>query len=300
MMGKRFFLTDIILFFFLLVIGASEAAHLFGIFLHSPFSQCIVVFWLTMAAGTVLYALLLFWKNRRRREENRDKRSFSQPELLLAALVAVLFFSQAIFICRGTQLYLTGDMTVETVGSFLQTDALYQVNPMTGREYQGGIPTRLEVLCLPTLYGVLCEGTGLQPELLVWRIVPVFTLFLFYCAYSSLAQSLFPQERGRRLLFLVFAGLLVWVGSYRDGVDGFEILCSGWRGVVLRNTVLFPYLLSLCLRRRYLLALGCVLAELCIVWTLYGLGVCAAALVGLMLTALLCRRSRTEGGAAYD
>lgn len=299
-MRKKLFCTDVVLLFLLAMIGAAEVAQLCGVFLHWPFSRCVPVFGVTFMLSVSALCGMLFFMGRKQEKTARVREKLSGREKLFAGLAVVLFLSQAGFILCGSEAYVQGDMTVETVGSFLQTDAFYQVNPITGTAYREGIPTRLEILCLPTLYGTLCRITGLSPAYLICRIIPVVSLCLSYLAYLSLAKTFFGETREKRLLFLTAVAALVWIGSYRYGVDGFGLLYSGWRGVTLRNTVLLPFLLSLALRKRYVLAFGCLMAEACIVWTLYGLGACAALLCGVLLCGVLRRRFRTESEAADD
>lgn len=299
-MGRKFSLTDFVLFLLIALIGAAEGAHLYAVLLHRAFSQCVPVF---IAAAVAFLALLcgyFLWCQKREGAVTGDRVKFSRKEKFLLLLFGALVLSQILFVASGTWVYLKGDMTVETVGSFLETNAVYSVNPMTGGAYQGGIPMRLKVLCLPTLYGVLSRITGIRPEYLVWQIIPAFTLLFAYAAYSSLARSLFPEEREKRLLFLVLVAILIWIGSYRYGMDGFGILYAGWRGVTLRNMILIPYALSLCLRKKYFLALACLAAEACIVWTLYGLGASLIVVVGVTLTNLLCRRFEAGREAEND
>ena len=299
-MGRKFSLTDFVVFLLIALIGAAEGAHLYAVLLHRAFSQCVPVF---IAAAVAFLALLcgyFLWCKKREGAVTGDRVKLSRKEKFLLLLFGVLVLSQILFVASGAWVYLKGDMTVETVGSFLETNAVYSVNPMTGGAYRGGIPMRLKVLCLPTLYGVLSRITGIRPEYLVWQIIPVFTLLFAYAAYSSLARSLFPEEREKRLLFLVLVAILIWIGSYRYGMDGFGILYAGWRGVTLRNMILIPYALSLCLRKKYFLALACLAAEACIVWTLYGLGACLIVVAGVTLTNLLCRRFEAGREAEND
>lgn len=299
-MGRKFSLTDFVVFLLIALIGAAEGAHLYAVLLHRAFSQCVPVF---IAAAVAFLALLcgyFLWCKKREGAVTGDRVKFSRKEKFLLLLFGALVLSQILFVASGTWVYLKGDMTVETVGSFLETNAVYSVNPMTGGAYQGGIPMRLKVLCLPTLYGVLSRITGIRPEYLVWQIIPAFTLLFAYAAYSSLARSLFPEEREKRLLFLVLVAILIWIGSYRYGMDGFGILYAGWRGVTLRNMILIPYALSLCLRKKYFLALACLAAEACIVWTLYGLGASLIVVAGVTLTNLLCRRFEARREAEND
>lgn len=288
-MRKRDSFADITVLFFIMVIGAAEAAHLLGVFFHRPVSECTVTFGVLAVLSAV--ALLILTVLRR---PGAPVQPLSVSEKLLLALFAFLAVSQILFMLIGKNVFVQGDMTVETVGSFLQTDAVYQVNPMTGRAYEDGLPSRLEVLCLPTLYAALCSIFHIRPEVLILYVVPVITLLCCYGAYICLAKSLFPEDRGRQLCFLAVAAFLIWIGSYGYGMDGFGLLFSGWRGITIRNTVLIPYAVSLCLRKKYVYLPLCVLAEVCIVWTLYGMGACVLVILGMTLVRFLRRGAGKE------
>lgn len=212
------------------------------------------------------------------------------PERLLYGIFALMVALQLIFIVMGNAIYRKGDMMVETVGSFLVSDGIYQVNPMTGMPYTEGLPLRLKILCLPTLYGALCRWTGLQPALVVQRIVPVLVLLSSYVSFSLLGRALFPENGRKRAWFLLLVSLLFWVEAYRYGMDGFNLLCCGWRGVAIRGGVLLPWTLSLCLRRKRLGVVLCVLAEASIVWTFYGCGACLAMAAGMTAAQMCCHR----------
>lgn len=305
-MRKRDSFADITVLFFIMVIGAAEAAHLFGVFFHRSVSVCTMIFGMLMVLAAVVLAFFTAFKVRKtaaREQEREGRHRFSPCERLLLVLFAGMVVSQILFMIMGKNVYIQGDMTVETVTSFLETDAVYQVNPMTGRAYEGGLPSRIAILCLPTLYAALSSFFHVRPDILILYVVPVITLLCCYGAYSCLAESLFPDDRSRRLCFLIMIALLIWIGSYGYGMDGFGLLFSGWRGVTIRNTILIPYAVSLCLRRKYTYLPLCVLAELCIVWTLYGMGACLIVISGMTLTDFLKRRKRAgkeaaDGGAS--
>lgn len=64
--------------------------------------------------------------------------------------------------------------------------------------------------------------------------------------------------------------------------------------MTIRAAVLLPYLLACLLERKYLGAVLCILAEACMVWTLYGAGVCllvTVAWVALRWLWTMCSRS---------
>ena len=166
---------------------------------------------------------------------------------------------------------------------------------MTGMPYAEGMPLRLKILCLPTLYGSLCRWTGLRPALVIRTLVPMAVLLSCYVSFSVLGRTLFPEDRQKRACFLLLTSLLLWVGAYGYGMDGFNLLCCGWQGVAIRSGVLLPWTLSLCLRHKWFGAFLCVLAEGSIVWTFYGCGICLAVTAGMAVAQLLCGRQKAVG-----
>ncbi|MCM1056218.1 MAG: DUF6077 domain-containing protein [Firmicutes bacterium] len=300
-MEKRDSFADITVLFFIMVIGAAEAAHLCGVFFHRSVSECtalFAVFAVLCAAALGVFTVCRFLRTGGKENAGKGKRRFSMGEGVLLALFVFLVLSQILYMEIGKNAYVQGDMTVETVESFLTTDAFYQVDPLTGRAYEEGLPTRIEILCIPTLYAALSSLLHIRPDILILYVVPVITLLCCYSAYSCLAEALFPEDRGRRLCFLVMTALLVWIGSYGYGMDGFGLLFSGWRGVTIRNGVLIPYAISLCLRGKYRYLPLCILAEACILWTLYGLGFCLPVISGMLFIRFLKRKRGAGKGMA--
>lgn len=300
--GKRYFIGDYLLAGGFVIIGLAEAAHLPAVFLGRSFSDCTVV-WLALQAALLVAAVGhgIVRKCRSEGAEKGNKRfwaKFGLADWLLCVLLVCVMASQLVFILAPGGVYRQGDITVETVNSFLETNEVYSVNPMTGRPYTGGIPLRIKILCLPALYGNICRITGLSVQFVVWKLIPAFTLLGCYLAYGILANSLFPENGKKRGCFLVAVALLLWAENYMFCMDGFGVLSCGFRGVVIRNAVLLPWLFSLLIRKRRLAVLLCVFAEACMVWTLYGLGVCAAVMVGMTAAGFTVKVYTSGKGAA--
>lgn len=292
-MWKDYYYSDIIVSFFILLTGAAEAAHLAGVFLHRSLSDCTVLFGVLAALILAGLGAAAFFMRKRERKCSAGKEKWTKAEKGMLVVFGFLLLTQLLYAAAGKNIYCQGDMTVETVGSFIRNDGIYQVNPLTGGAYVWGIPSRLEILCLPTMYASLCSIFRMNPADFVWHVVPAAVILLCYAAYCCLGKSLFPKNRTGQLCFLIAAALLIDAGSYRYGMDGFGILFSGWRGVTLRNAVLIPYAVSLCLRKKYFHALLCVLAEACIVWTLYGLGACVIVVAGMAFCGFAAGRKKT-------
>ena len=275
----------------MICIGLAETAHLGAVVLGWSFSRCVLLFgiaviFVTLGAVSIEMAGLLL-DRKKGISRNRNPRNLTGKKGELSAylpmgIFVLLIVCQLTVIWNGQAVYADGDMTLETVVSFLRSDALYEINPMTGSSYVLGIPSRLKILCLPSLYGALCSIFALEPATLVMKMIPVLVLVGSYLAYYTLARYFFPKNVWKRGVFLAIAALLIGAGDYLYGMDGFGLLHSGFRGVSIRGTVLLPYLFGLLLRRKYRLVPFCILAEACIVWTLYGIGVCAVVTGGML------------------
>lgn len=284
-------LADSVLTGYIIMIGLVEAAHLLTLVLKGSFTGCIKLF--VMALGVCLAAMLCvviryFLKQEKDKlfpKEQRDYREF-----LLWLAFALLFVVQAALVATKQQVYLGGDMTVETVNSFLADNAIYQVNPMTRTPYLSGMPMRLKILCLPTFYGIFCGLFHLSAPQVVWVVTPILTLTYSYLAYSLLAKVFFPASGAKRACFMILVGILYLAGDYMYGMDGFGLMHSGFRGTAIRAAVFLPYTLGLVCRRRWKQAALCILAEACIVWTLYGMGACLFVAAGMAAVRVLTKR----------
>lgn len=303
----------------LILTGLAVTAHLAAVFTGQSFSCCLILFLgvlgaaLLFAVGLRILSFMediaagkhwgetlfhgLFHKKGKNREESSEIVSAGKPERvekILTGIFLALVTAQLLYLLWNAGVYTQGDMTVETVASFLRTDSIYGVDPMTGQAYTAGIPSRLKILCLPSLYGFFCSVSGLTPDTVVTAAVPVWIFVSSYGAFFCVGKSLFPESRKKRLCFMIAVVILMWTGGQLCGMDGFDLLYCGYRGTTVRNLVLLPYLVSLCLRKRWKSTALCVLAEACIVWTFYGLGACVLAAAGLFLA----ERGRRDGRAS--
>jgi len=289
----------------LVIIGLAQMAHLAAVFLDWAFSRAVYFFAAEVIAFSVFAGGIWLWSaskstgqgnNRQKlRKHAGNKNNFMLTPfrfgLLLMFVLPVIW--QIVTIMSDGMVYRTGDMMAETVDSFLETDRIYAVNPLTGSVYKDGIPLRIKILGLPTLYGALCSLFHLSATDLVWKFIPLWVLLMSYQAFWLLARRLFDNEKetDKRLLFMVFVALIFCVGDYMYGMDGFGILHCGFQGSVIRNVVLVPYTFFLALRSNWRTAVLVVLAEACITWTLYGMGVSLAVLLGMAVIRYIWQRT---------
>ena len=123
---KRNIWVDYFILGEIVIIGLAEAVHLATILSGWTFQRCTM--WLlgavgivcVLLAGVLLFKCLVMAKNGRRQEAG-PKRVLpdDKAEWILLIVLAMLLFSQLLFIWMGQGPYIDGDMTVETVESFL-------------------------------------------------------------------------------------------------------------------------------------------------------------------------------------
>ena len=319
----KLYIADRLIVGLMTVVGLAETVHLTAVFLGRSFGDTVSLFVVEVVVLGVVASGVCLWlrfggrlrdsAGRRRggrrrsgrdvRRRGRGGRSGADFTPFIAGLILVLMLLviyQIVTISSGNSVFRDGDMTVETVESFLETDGVYLVNPLTGQNYETGVPLRIQILCLPTLYGILCCIFRLQAAELVWELVPLFVLFMSYMAFWTLARALFSEEKDiqKRMLFMTLVAALFCVGDYMYGMDGFGLLHCGYRGVTIRGGILLPYTFGLALRHKWRPVFFCVLAEICIVWTLYGMGACLLAALGMGAVRIWQKHhSRTLHGA---
>lgn len=301
---QELLMADSVLAGGMIIIGLAEAAHLGAVVLGQSFSACVKLFLLGTFVLLLLAMLLIGLEHYGRKKDRASAReaerlrvkkamtasAWDGTERILYAVLGGMILVQIVLMISGQQRYLAGDMTVETVNTMLTTDTIYQINPMTGQPYTAGIPMRLKILCLPTLYAILCELFGMDAIRMVWNVVPVLTLLASYLAFYAVAKALFPAENKKRGVFMIFVALILWLGTYMYGMDGFAVQYAGFRGISIRAAVLLPYTFGLLLRKKWKLVLLCILAEACTVWTLYGMGACLFVTVGMIFMGILQKK----------
>ena len=274
---------------FLVFLGVTELAHLAGtagdLSLKSVgllLGGGLLALWMAAVGCAV-------WLYHRGRNDRRFGAVMPQTEgsRWIPGLFLLLCLGQVIFIYCVQGIAVQGDITLETVQSFLAQDGIYRAAPLTGQPYTQGLPLRYEILCLPTLYAVLSCFWGIDASLLVQYMIPVVTMAGCYLAYYRLSGALFGRDADRRYTFLILVGLLLWFSESAPVLDGYGLLHGGYMGTSVRNLVLVPFCLASCLEKKWGQVLLCILAEACISWTFWGLGVCLAVTAGMAVLTLL-------------
>lgn len=282
----------------LFCLGMAEVSQLAAIVLALSLGQVCGLYAALAGFCTLLGGICLLC-NRGAGNARKPKTSgCAAGNRFIPALFFLIFLAQVIYIYYRRGMLVAGDIVLETVQSFLAEDGIYKVQPLTGQLYTQDMPMRIRILCLPTLYAVLSRTWGIDAAMLVQYIVPTVVLAASYLAYYCLSGSLFGDNAKKKYTFLIMVALLYFFGEQASFSDGFGMLYAGYLGTSIRNMVLVPFALSAFLDRRFLRLALCLVIEICITWTFWGAGVCAAmtaALAGITLLRKLLHRRDADG-----
>lgn len=298
----------------LVCIGIGEIAHLAAVIGGFTYTDSVRIF-SVLAGGLCIVVVLRILRRRqkekadsglrREREKQRLRRVMLESVYSAAQQMTFVIFGlsvllQIITIVSGSGVYRSGDMMLETVNSFQATNGIYQVNPLTGSPYLQGLPLRLEILSLPTLYGAVSTLVNVPARQVIWEMIPAAVLIGSYMAYSRLARTLFGGDATRKGVFLLLVSLVIWVGNYLPAMDGFGLLYAGYRGTSIRAGILLPFTICMCLQKKWKLVALCIVAEACIVWTFYGLGVCLLVTVLMLAVRSVIKFLVKKDGVAWN
>lgn len=274
-------------------LGISEAVHILGIFKKVSLQTCGKLWGILLAVICVVSLVVVFFLYKKQ----KDKFCLLKVPALSYSAIPFLFIGlllvQALFIFCTKPIAISGDITVETTRSFICEDGIYKVLPLTGRANENLIPMRYSVLCLPTVYAMLSQLFGQDAELVVCHVAPVVILLVSYLGFYYLSGVLFGTEAAqKRYMFLVVVALFVWFSDGSFASNGFGLLHGGYLGTTIRNMILVPYAFSVTLQKQWWKAILCIFAEACIVWTFWGLGVCAVVFAGIGLLTILDSKNK--------
>ena len=284
-------LSDCYLVGLIVCIGISFVVHVLGYMTDMSLRKVGIFLLASLLGAGIVGAGIGFCGLRK----NRQRYLIRKVEGTMPKGVPLVFFGillvQLLYVFCRNPLVVPGDITLETVQSFLAEDGIYRVLPLTGMPDEGGVPLRYGILCLPTVYAILAQGFHLEAELVVCHMVPVVMLGATYMAYERLGESLFgSQQCKKKYWFLIMVALILLVSEGSVFQDGYAALHSGYMGTSIRNLILVPFTFSSMMQKRYWKAVLCILAEVCIAWTFWGFGVCAVVTLGMLILDLMERK----------
>lgn len=267
----------------MMIFIASGGVQLLMLLKQRPFSEYEKLFAVVLVVLAFAGILLLVWELCRKRQEIIGFRK-RIPEFwrsrfgdwesrIFCALTAAALVLCAVRILAGTP-DVTGDFTLETVNTTLETDSIYQYNSLTGMVIEEGMPIRQQILTLPFLLAFLSDIFRIDAAVLLYRLFPCYVLLLTALVYSCWGRLIFPGQSGRQYGFLFVISLLILAGDYAGLAPAALILHQGFTGNAVCAGVVLPFSMYLCMGKKWFSALLCVGAELFLIWTTYGLGFC--------------------------
>ncbi|MDE6687072.1 MAG: hypothetical protein K2J95_10195 [Lachnospiraceae bacterium] len=149
----------------------------------------------------------------------------------------------------------SGDFTVETVNTTIQSDLIYENHPGMGDTFVYGITFRGKLVSLPLFYAYLkelfCVGElfPCHASVLVYRMIPIWGLLLSYMVYGLWADVFLGKtdmSRNKRALFFIGLGFINIFGVYSEDSIFYYQMYRGFRGETLVFAVLIPYTIYLC------------------------------------------------------
>ncbi len=288
--------SDSVVCGFLGCIGILQIGHTVGLTGKLSLGRTGVILLAILLASVLLMAVISLLGVCKNKALYKEVIHHENVPVSLIFLVLAIYFIQSLFIFCRNPIIVPGDITLETVQSFLAEDGIYRVMPLTGAHSETGMPLRYTILCLPTFYAVLADQMNLEADLVICHMVPVVILGISYLAYFRLGESLFGKKAWKsRYYFVLVVGILFSFSEQAVFLDGFAALHSGYLGTSIRNLILVPYVVSAMLERKYWKAVLCILAEACIAWTFWGCGVCLAISVGMLIIEIIERKVPVVG-----
>lgn len=275
-------ITEAFLCGVLTMLSISGALQLMLLLLKRPFSEYMRIYPLLLIVLALVGGVVLFFELREAREGLNWKEHFlgffrylfySAETKVFSLLTLTVFILCVLRIVLGVP-DVSGDFTLETVRTTLATDTIYQYNSFTGQEVAEGMPIRQQILTLPFFLTFLSEISGMDAALLVYKIFPCYVLMLAVLVYSRWAGTLFVNRRDLQSGFLFLISFMIFVGDYAGVAPASLLLHQGFTGNALCAAVVIPFAIYLCVKGKWSAALLCVVAELFLIWTTYGLGYC--------------------------
>ena len=260
--------------------AVSGVLHLFVMFTNKSFSYYLKIYpVIVLAMATVGVVLTVIDVKKNNAEFSGKARivSFCSEWLKNRELLIFSVLNLGVMLLCVTRIVtgqpdVTGDFTLETIKTTLQTDSIYQFNSFTGNLIEEGMPIRQQILTLPFFQLFLSDFFAVEISTFLYKIFPCFVFLWGVLVYSRLAGTLFAKQKERQILFLFIVNFMLLVGDYARMTPAWLVLHQGFTGYAICAHVIIPFAIYLCMKRKWLMAFLCVAAEMFLIWTTYGLG----------------------------
>lgn len=200
------------------------------------------------------------------KKENGAKEDYHNLLVPAAVLLAA-----GIFLILFSGVDRTTDFTLETVQTTLSTDSIYEFNSFTGMQIEEGMPIRQKILTPAFLYAAISDCFHVPAQRVVYLYMPIWLLLNVICVVILWSKTLFAEEN-RQKVFCWFATALMICGGYGMEAAGYQMWSRGYTGNAWVAAVVVPMVVYACLKRKIMLLLLGLAAEVFLAWTTYGIG----------------------------
>lgn len=258
----------------------SGVLHLFVMLTNNSFSYYLKMYPIIVFTMAIIGAVLIVFDVKKNKAENSVKPRITgfgsawlkNGELLMFGVLNLVVMLLCVTRIVTGEPDVTGDFTLETIRTTLQTDSIYQYNSFTGKLIEEGMPIRQQILTLPFFQLFLSDFFCVEIKTVLYKIFPCFVFFWGVLVYSRLAEILFAKQKERQLLFVFIVNFMMLVGDYARMTPAALVIHQGFTGYAICAHVIIPFAICLSMNRKWLMACVCVAAEMFLIWTTYGLG----------------------------
>ena len=149
-------------------------------------------------------------------------------------LVAVVFF---VYVPKLESWYLVP----ETVTTILDTNSLHGYNPLTGQPLTAAKSMRDSLINLPAFYACLIDWFQIRQGILLFKIIPVWVLFVSFLVFYQLAAFFFKELKVERIVFMWVYALVLFCGDRAYMNESYQLLHYAYEGRAILTAVLLPY-----------------------------------------------------------
>lgn len=129
----------------------------------------------------------------------------------------------------------------ETVNTMIDTGSLQGYNPLTGQPLAAPKGIGQSFLNLPAFYACLAKWFQVDTKTLLFRLMPLWILFISFLVFYQFAAFLFGKWKKGRILFLWVYALVLLLGDRAYMNESYQMLHYAYEGRAILTGILLPY-----------------------------------------------------------
>lgn len=166
--------------------------------------------------------------------------SWSAGENVLAAAALLLIAVQVLTVVCTAHIDNDDAFYVGTAVTTYFTNSVNQISPYTGEFVDLTVLREYALSPYPILWGCLGKLFQIHPTYLMHTLLPIIFIPMVYMVLYLIGREVFPQDRKRQLLFLLFAALLNLFGGFSTRSPSSFLLFRIWQGKAMLCNIMVP------------------------------------------------------------